>query len=300
MKLAIFSRTPLAAAPWELFKAIKKYTDINVVYINKTHRYMDGRYFPFHMLLNHSSGAALQALANADVWHIHNYLIPELKSVHRGQPVIAQFHSLPRQGNWEELIDFADISYTIDQPLHVREYKMPGLPNLIDPDEYFPIRKDDSKIKIAFAPSSTAPIGMPQSKGYYEVKKILNEVSHEREGGVEIMWIEGQDYNTNLGMKQHSHILIDDVVTGNWHRTSLEGCSFGCAVLNKIHMKPFLQADLASLKSKLLMLVDHPKILRKHQMAARHWVLSEWHAMDLVNKYVEVYKGVKRVQSKTS
>ena len=293
MKVVIFSRTPLAAAPWELFKALRKYTDIDVAYINKTNRYMDGRHFPYHILLNHSNGAAYQAMANADVWHVHNYFMPEMRNIHRGQPVVAQFHSLPRQGNWESLMDFADISYTIDQPLHIQEYKMPGLPNLIDPDEYFPIRRE-GKVKIAFAPSSKAPIGMPQSKGYFEVKKILNEVAHERQEDAEIMWIEGQEYETNLGMKQHSHILVDDVVTGNWHRTSLEGCAFGCAVLNKIQMDPFIYSDLESLKSKLLMLIDHPQVLEEFQQRARRWILSEWHAMDLVKKYVEVYKGVKR------
>jgi len=294
MKLAIFSRTPLAAAPWELFKAVRKYTDIEVVYINKTFRYADGRRFPFHLLLNHSNGRAMQSLIKADVWHIHNYLLPELKNFHQGQPVIAQFHSLPRQGNWPDLMDFADISYTIDQPLHIKEYKLPGLPNLIDPDEYFPIRRE-GRIKIAFAPSSKAPIGMLQSKGYYEVKKILNEVAHERQDEAEIMWIEGQEYEINLGMKQHSHILIDDVVTGNWHRTSLEGCAFGCAVINKIQMDPFFFSDLESLKSKLLMLIDHPNILKEYQEKARRWILSKWHAMDLVKRYEEVYKGVKHV-----
>ena len=30
MKLAIFSKTPLAAAPWELYKALKKYRLLEV------------------------------------------------------------------------------------------------------------------------------------------------------------------------------------------------------------------------------------------------------------------------------
>ena len=62
MKVAIFSRTPMAAAPWEVFKALKKYTGLKVSLINKTPRYADGRHFPYHLLLNQTNGVARRVL----------------------------------------------------------------------------------------------------------------------------------------------------------------------------------------------------------------------------------------------
>ena len=287
MKLAIFSKTPLAAAPWELLKALRKYTDIQVRLINEYIGYPDGRIFPIDLKLNCKDDGSRAILAAADLWHVHNYMHRELPDLRSGQPVVAQFHSLPRLGNWKELWDFTPIRYTIRQPLQEREYGLPALPNLIDPDEYRPSRKG-SKVRIAFTPSTRMPLGFPGTKGYAEVKRILKEVAGKRD--VEIIWIEGVPYERNLEMKSISDILIDDVVTGNFHRTSLEGACFGCAVINKNNAVPWVRADLKSLEERLLELIDNSGVLKLHQELARSWVESEWHAIDGVKEYVAAYK----------
>jgi hypothetical protein len=132
------------------------------------------------------------------------------------------------------------------------------------------------------------PLGFPGTKGYAEVKRILRDVSGKRD--VEIIWIEGVPYERNLEMKSLSDILIDDVVTGNFHRTSLEGACFGCAVINKNNAVPWVRADLGSLEERLLELIDNPGVLKLHQELARSWIESEWHAMDGVKEYVAAYK----------
>jgi len=289
MKIAIFSRTPLAAAPWELYKALKKYTTIDVNLINGTNHYRDGRIFPYHLLLTSPNGTAMRILQESDLWHIHNYLVPQLIVLKKDHKVIAQFHSLPRLGNWQQLMNFADVNYTIQQPDQEKEYKLKGLPNIIDPDEYRPIRRK-MPIKIAFAPSTRMPVGNPMSKGYNEVKAILNNVAGKRD--VEIVWIEGKPYEANLQLKQRSHILIDDVVTGNWHRTSLEGMCFGCVILNKVTKSPFVYATLNTLEERLLWLVDNPEILNEFQERSRLWVLQHWHAIDRIKEYVSAYREV--------
>jgi len=145
-------------------------------------------------------------------------------------------------------------------------------------------------IKIAFAPSNRMPIGNPASKGYNEVRAILNNVARKRD--IEIVWIEGKPYETNLRQKQNSHIIIDDVITGNWHRTSLEGACFGCAVLNKTMKTPFVYTTIATLEERLMWLVDNPSILNDFQDTARLWVLQHWHAMDRIKEYINAYQEV--------
>ena len=289
MRLAIYSRTALAAAPWELYKALKKYTTITTVLINQRANYRDGRSFPHDLLLGNNNGLAMAALEGAEIWHVHNYLDDALEKCRRNQRVLAQFHSLPRLGNWAALMNFSDINYTIRQPLHEIEYRLPGLPNIIDPDEYRPIHRP-GKIRIAFAPSSRTPIGRPDSKGYVEVNKILSRVAELRD--VEIELIEGKPYLENLKIKQSCHILIDDVVTGNWHRTSLEGCCFGMAVLNALEKEPFVHATIKTLLHKLLELIDHPARLQQAQECSRLWVLQHWHAMDKIKDYTQAYRGL--------
>ena len=287
MKICIYSKTPLAAAPWELYKALKKYTLHDISLINEKSRYRDGRSFPVSLLWASNNGEAKKVLADADLWHIHNYLPYEIVDYRAHQRVLAQFHSLPRLGNWQQLMDFADKCYTITQPLQEKEYQLPSLPNIIDPDEYLPMKRQ-KKIKIAFAPTTRAPVGYPNSKGYDEVKKVLNNIATKRD--VDLEWIEGIPYLRNLAIKRESHILIDDVVTGNWHRTTLEGACFGCAVVNRVRKVPFVYANHQTLEERLLWLIDNPYVLKDFQERTRLWILQEWHAMDLVKPYIKAYE----------
>jgi len=287
MKICIYSKTPLAASPWELYKALKKYTNHEVAYINERNRYNDGRIFPFHLLWNSNNGTASKALDESNLWHVHNYLSPVLTQHKNSQKVLAQFHSLPRLGNWRELMSFADAKYTIDQPLQLKEYNLKGLPNIIDPDEYRPIKRQ-SKVRIAFAPTTRASAGSIISKGYYEVKGRLDLVASKRD--VDIEWIERLPYEENLKRKQRSDILIDDVVTGNWHRTSLEGLCFGCIVLNRNESMPFVYADLDSLEATLINLVDNVANIRCLQEYSRLWILQNWHPIERLKPYISAYK----------
>lgn len=287
MKICLFSRTPMAAAPWELFKALRRYTNHTVNLVNVSHSYRDGRVFPYHLLFRSDNGTARKALRNADVWHVNNYLMVELKAMRRSHKVLGQFHSLPRLGNWQDLMRFSDACYTITQPNQEKEYRLPGLPNIIDPDEYIPVKRG-AKIRIAFAPSSRAPVGRPMSKGYSEVKAVLNEIALERD--VEIEWIEGMPYKENLERKARAHILIDDVVTGNWHRTALEGACFACAVMSSYKCHHFYHSEINRLKSDLFELIDFPVIRKEYQERSRLWVLHDWHAIDKVKEYTDAYR----------
>lgn len=288
MKVAIFSRTPMAASAYELWKALRKYTAVEANLITITSGYPDGRIFPGDLTWG---PRAREALAAADVWHVNNYWHPCLDEIKPRKPILAQFHSLPRLGNWKELWDRATARVTIRQPLHEKEYQIPGLPNIIDADEYRPARRGD-KIRIAFAPTSKAVIGIPCTKGYNEVRAILAKVAAARP--IEVALIEGQPYERNLEMKRASHILIDDVVTGNFHRTSLEGAVYGLAVVNKNKHTPWVFANLQTLESALFRLIDEPPTLKIYQTMARTWALHDWHPVEQIKEYTAAYERIAR------
>ncbi len=294
MKVAIYSKTPLAAAPFELWKALRKYTTIDARLINERNGYPDGRSFPFDIIAAGSGREQVaRILEEADVLHVHNYWPISLGMLNGIHPIMAQFHSLPRLGNWRELWEKARDGdrYTIRQPLQELEYNLPALPNLIDPDEYRPAARGP-KVRIAFAPSSRAATGLPCAKGYAEVRAALDSIAGKRD--IEIAWIEGQPYTRNLELKRSAHILIDDVVTGNFHRTSLEGACFACAVINKSSRIPWVRADAATLERVLLELIDNPGHLAIAQEMARAWILAEWHPIEGVKEYEAAYRKASR------
>ncbi len=76
-----------------------------------------------------------------------------------------------------------------------------------------------------------------------------------------------------LAMKRKAHIVIDECVTGSYHRNSLEGLAVGCVVINGMgllpalleifrqctggaSLSPFVHASLDTLETVLAMLVE--------------------------------------------
>ena len=293
IKVVMLSETPLAAAPYELMNCLNKYAKgIKVRLVSERNRYRDGRTFPHDVLLEETERANT-IIRMSDIWHIHNCVFPKNYFELLGnQKILAQFHSLPIRNTFNTLSAIANACYTIDQPLHKQEYKLPGLPNVIDIEKYKP-RKDwldleKRPIRIAFAPTSRSPIGRLDSKAYDSVRAVLYTMAREK--AVEVVWIEGKDYIDNLELKKDADILIDDVATGNWHRTSLEGMSFGLAVINNIRRDPFVHASLDNLMTVLKMLVKNRKILKRYKETSRNWIERNWHPKDKCQEYVNAYR----------
>ena len=291
--VCMLSTTPLAAAPYELMRCLNKYAkNIKVRLVSERCSYMDGRSFPYDVLMSDEIRAK-EIIKMADIWHMHNSLFPNnYFDFLENQKILAQFHSLPIRPNFNTLSAVANACYTIDQPLHKREYGLQGLPNVIDIEEHKPrenwLDVEDRPIKIAFAPTSKTRIGRLDSKAYDSVKSILYTLARQKD--IEIVWIEGRNYLENLELKKDADILIDDVATGNWHRTSLEGMCFGLAVINNIKRDPFVFASLDNLIAVLKMLVKNKGILRKYKENSRLWIEKNWHPKDKCQEYVDVYR----------
>jgi pyruvyltransferase len=97
-----------------------------------------------------------------------------------------------------------------------------------------------------------------------------------------------------LRMKRRSHIVIDECVTGSYHRNSLEGLAAGCVVVNGVGTlpgvlealractgeavaPPFVRATLDDLEAVLVRLVEQGTVSLRHQGAAgRAWMERHW------------------------
>ena len=283
MRVVMLSKTPLAGAPWEIMKCLNKYTDIKVRWISLKDRYRDGRVFPKDLIWGTNGTECLKAIREADVIHIHNE--PFVHHNFYGKPVVAQFHSVPIRPTYNILSKKTRHNYTIMQPMQMREYKLPVLPNMIDVEEYLPINRDSERLKIVFAPTNTRKIGMIASKGMDEITKLLSQFNDK----ADIDIFRGVSYLDNLKRKQNSDILIDDVVGDTFHRTTLEGCCFGVAVITGSEYGDWITTDFNGLKRTLLDLIDNREKLMDAKQKCRKWVEENWHPKDLCRYYVDAY-----------
>jgi hypothetical protein len=296
VKVAIYSTTPIAGAPWLMYHCLKKYADdIDVRHIQQRNRYGDGRVFPKDMLINNSD--AKNFIKKADVVHIHNYLPPELEKLidFKCQKVVATLHSIPRQGNWKHLIDKADETYCIRQPMQMAEYRgFKSLPNMFDIWQWFPLpnKQYDGTIGIVYCPSNKHQDDKRASKGYHTVMPIIERLA--KRGDINLIHHTNVEYFKNLRLKREGHIFIDDIIGKGWHLTSIEGAAFGGISLNNTPATmgyPFVETNKFNIEETLMKYINNRQLLQQKSAEARKWLEDNWNPVEQVREYMQVYNS---------
>jgi len=290
VKVVMVSGTALAGAPYELMKCLNRYTDVQTRWIALRTGYSDGRVFPCDLLWVRDRVKCIEELKYADIVHVHNESCSWIGDLIKGKKVLIQFHSCPKRNTYKDLKQLSGNCYTLYQPMQLREYSgLPGLPNLIDPEEYRPIeRKNMGRPIVVFAPTNSWKMFQIGSKASEEVVKILQGLR----GLAAVDIFSNLVYVENLKRKQLADIVIDDVVGETFHRTSLEGACFGLAVLTSDGSKGFMYTQLSSLEKNLRALLEDKSLLREYQGRSRRWIETDWHPRNMVGMYISAYKKV--------
>lgn len=183
--------------------------------------------------------------------------------------------------------------------------------NLIPLDEadYQPAKVDrskETKVRIVYAPSNNSTCfdrKVPDfwdNKGYQATLSVLARVAKRDDVTVDV--ITGCGLKGCLARKRRAHIVIDECVTGSYHRNSLEGLALGTVVINAADRlsldaakhcaggaePPFVITRLDGLSSKLMELVDvGPAELSRRGLAGRAWMEQCWLPVDLIRRGYE-------------
>lgn len=297
MKVAIYSTTPVAGAPYQQYECLKNYADgVEVHHIQQRNAYADGRKFPKDMFLTEAQGRSW--IKGADVIHIHNYLPAELETLidFKRQKVVATLHSFPRQGNWKHLVLRARKTFCIRQPMQILEYKeFNSLPNMFDVWAWTPKPNKDykGKVNLVYAPSNKHQNDKKASKGYHTVHPLLMKLDARSDIG--IIFHTGMDYLQNLRLKREGHVFIDDIIAPTWHLTSLEGACFGAVSLNALPIGnefPFVHATQYNIEEVINRFLDNRDLMEHVGKKARTWVEQNWNPKEQVKEFVRVYESL--------
>jgi hypothetical protein len=146
------------------------------------------------------------------------------------------------------------------------------------------------------------------TKAYHETVSVLEALA--KQGVLTYDVIERVSNQECLSRKQRAHVVIDEVVTGNFHRSSLESLAQGAVVLAHlppiavrrmgqflepaaIETWPWIDTHLSTLERTLRELADDPERVAQLRTRSRQWMERYWDDRDLVrNNFVEVYKSV--------
>jgi hypothetical protein len=117
---------------------------------------------------------------------------------------------------------------------------------------------------------------------------------------VEVMLFEGIRYESCIDGKAQCDILIDEVVTGSYHRNILEGLALGiptiCNVSPELHGLivqeagandfPIIHATIENLEQQLEWLVEMKESKRRKMGNDSHdWMARYWHPRDIAREF---------------
>lgn len=321
LKILMLSPSPVAGVPYLLKNIINKYSEHECKTLTGHPGYGDGRKWTGMDASMANVQMARQIVRWADVIMLHNgarhprtaHLAPSFK----GKRLLAYYHSEPHRVDrrWEQ----AGVpAYVIAQGHSLLYPGMPVLPNLVDIDDplmvppYKGQRPEPcEKFTIAYAPSNKhshkklCASRLPySSKGYPETRPVLDRLA--KRGDITIKEFVGIPFDRCMKERRQCHIVLDEVVTGSYHRCTLEACSHGQLAINYVSEKvrsivqsvsgcntlPWLRCSVSSLYDTIVHLKENPCELADMMEDSRRWAEKYWDPKTLLTKfYLPAFKN---------
>jgi hypothetical protein len=283
------------------------------------------RVFQEDLLWPENQSEILKLLETADIIHLHNWIdlsqnkfgLDFNRYLKKGQRLIRQFHTEPGKlaKTWgvsqHEIINDSVAQLVLAQ-FHERYYPrariVPNIVPIFDQD-YLPstAKAPNASCRIFFSPTSmrSAWESRWNTKGAFETIKIVEK--QQKKLHFEFECISRRPHLETLSKKQASDVVIDEVVTGSYHLSTLEGLSQGKPTLayldnrtistiyevtGAISQIPIVNTQLEDLSAALKRLVED-KPLRGYLGAySREWMEKHWSDAQMIQHYVHAYEDL--------
>lgn len=320
LKVVHLADTPLAGAPIRIVKALRRHTDVDARLVVHNAGAYGPRTFDNDLSWQTDREEAMELLAACDVVHLHNMpglvqgrfddfdVRPLLKA---GRGVLRHLHAEPTAVTDSPAL----VRTLIDDPLPqlvVAQYqerfypRARVVPNVIPlaEESYTPEENGSGPTTIFFAPTYKAPAWSDRwlTKGFPETVEMLRRVSASHDGlEVDVAWRVPHD--ECLKRRRASHITIDEMVTGGFHLSSLEGLAMGLptfafldgrtqrmlAELTGTATLPWMSFRLEDAEPALGRLISDRRLREQIGRRSRRWMERYWNDADLVRHYVDAY-----------
>lgn len=320
MNIVHFSLTPLAGAPITLVKLLRRYTKFNVRLVNLK----DSGNFEYDLIWSRQKNEVLREVQKADIIHLHNYLdldssqfrpIDFRSLMKKGKRIIKQFHSSPdvvsrRMMKAQDNIVVPEIPSLVIAQFQERYYpKSRVVPNPVDLAEVI----DDQTNGIVYSPTnaSSAYFDRWNTKAKPEILDMI------RRTGFKATVLTNQKHSKVIEAKQRAQIVVDELVTGSYHLSGLEGLMVGKPTLSYLDDRtrfvlsevsgsnqcPFINVHFREAFVLIQRLMSDTELAKDIGYAGREWIETYWHPKDIIQRYIEVYndlmegKEIKRQES---
>ena len=275
--------------------------------------------FDHDLVFNEDYEKIMNLIDGADIIHLANFLhldslnfrpINFRKLRNDGKIILRQLRSHPSLLRLDagmstrKFINLKMPSIVIGQYMERYYPKARVVPNLVPENNRLYMPNEQRNNGIYFSPTFpfSAFATRWQTKGKPEVNKILEKIKQERNENIISFGL--KPLNEALKLKKRAKIVIDDIATGSYHISSLEGLSMGKPVLSylddrtKLVIKelsgsnecPIINVKFEEAYEILNSLLDHEEKIRSIGEESRKWMESFWSEKKMVAHYVKVYE----------
>ncbi len=320
MLIAHISLTPLAGSPIRIVNAINTHSSYEARLINLNPAAYGMRTYGEDLDWIKNRDECEDIIARADILHFHHFFDVSstinpfgfnFTEANSKAKIVRQYHSCPEfaagknKSKLEAILKDETPSLIIAQ-YHERYYPRAKIvPNIVPINDELYMPKDAESIipQIFFSPSTKTPAFASRwdTKARSEVLRILQSLQKDKIAYFDVA--EETPHDECLRRRQSSDIIIDDVVTGSYHLSSLEGLSQGKAVVCHIDNRlagivseltgaaylPFVNVDINALKPTLKELCHDKEMLAQIGANSRKWMEKYYADNLMVRHYLTAY-----------
>ncbi len=303
LKIVSYATTPVAGVPAILARCINDRTTHSARCVWATNDYGNGVKFAGDVEWRNQPQLAESFLTEADLIIVHNGKVAaEHEKLFRDRAILTMAHNYLWNVD-ERFFKSGFPGVVVGQyQATLEEFKNWAIvPNPIPfwETDYQPEIKPD-QITICYTPSGKHEKHPCEhrlywhSKGYATTMRILEKLAKQFPIKLEVIGDRQISHAESLAMKRRSHIVIDECVTGSYHRNSLEGLAGGAVVVNGLGIlpkvsdvlrycageraeNPFVSATLENLEEVLTRLIESGRenLVRKGA-ENRAWIEKHW------------------------
>lgn len=307
-KVLHIARTPLNGHPvWLSYLQRRNGYEAKTCLIN--YRESPARPYPSDIKWSDQSGLE-DYISTCNVLHLHGDITMEDRSIRRlvkkmpSKSIVVQqyYHEMRRMKETPKrrlryANEFVCIMARKCATFHPELTRLP----MVVPfwmDDLQPFYRNREKLKLVYCPTDK---GKPMNyngtvgKGYQETKPILDALGNV----IDVRIITDLNWKETIQAKREADIVLDELVTGGYGMSSLEGLALGCIVISGCNQKimrmlpspfPMIHATVKSLERKLK---DLSKVLHTDRIAqsvaGRDWITYHYNEKFLHDSYGNFY-----------
>ena len=325
MLILHFCLTPLAAAPYRICQALNMLEGVTARSIVLDAQGYSKLSFPSDLIWSEHKAEILTLLEKADLLHLHNFVGLDCDKFtpidfqalwDKDMPMVRHFHSTPESICYYMKISEQKLFECPIPKLVISQYperfyaQAKVVPNIVTQFPVSDIKSRDT-IRIGYSPSNfrTAREKRWDTKGYHETKKLLTDFASKanRQGlNIELDIMERVAFDECLRRKAECDIVIDDLVTGSYHMSALEGLASGTIVLtfadNRViaetmkltqgQFPPIINTKLEELQNVLFHLAKNRALISHIKQATYDCMQTYWQPKERAQQFVVIYQQV--------